>query len=78
MHGFALNCDCDLSWYDRIVPCGIPDACGYVAVRQGRPPHHRGGVLPVAERELARVLDATSVAKITGLPAALAGVSAPG
>jgi lipoyl(octanoyl) transferase len=26
MHGFALNCDCDLSWYDRIVPCGIPDA----------------------------------------------------
>lgn len=26
MHGFALNCDCDLSWYDRIVPCGISDA----------------------------------------------------
>lgn len=26
MHGFALNCDCDLSWADRIVPCGIPDA----------------------------------------------------
>lgn len=26
MHGFALNCDCDLSWYDRIVPCGIDDA----------------------------------------------------
>ncbi|WP_129669196.1 lipoyl(octanoyl) transferase LipB [Phytoactinopolyspora endophytica] len=26
MHGFALNCDCDLGWYDRIVPCGISDA----------------------------------------------------
>ena len=26
MHGFALNCDCDLSWFDRIVPCGLPDA----------------------------------------------------
>ncbi len=26
LHGFALNCDPDLSWYDRIVPCGIPDA----------------------------------------------------
>ncbi|HWA66951.1 MAG TPA: lipoyl(octanoyl) transferase LipB [Mycobacteriales bacterium] len=26
MHGFALNCDCDLSAYDRIVPCGIRDA----------------------------------------------------
>jgi len=26
MHGFALNCDVDLSWYDRFVPCGISDA----------------------------------------------------
>jgi lipoyl(octanoyl) transferase len=26
MHGFALNCDNDLSWFDRIVPCGISDA----------------------------------------------------
>ncbi len=26
MHGFALNCDPDLSWFARIVPCGIPDA----------------------------------------------------
>ena len=26
MHGFALNCDPDLTWYDRIVPCGIRDA----------------------------------------------------
>ena len=26
MHGFALNCDCDLWWFDRIVPCGILDA----------------------------------------------------
>ena len=26
MHGFALNCDVDLAWYDRFVPCGISDA----------------------------------------------------
>ena len=26
MHGFALNCDPDLTWFDRIVPCGISDA----------------------------------------------------
>ena len=26
MHGFALNCDADLSWFDQIVPCGISDA----------------------------------------------------
>lgn len=26
MHGFALNVDCDLAPYERIVPCGITDA----------------------------------------------------
>lgn len=26
MHGFALNCDNDLSWFTHIVPCGIADA----------------------------------------------------
>jgi lipoyl(octanoyl) transferase len=26
MHGFSLNCDPDLSAFERIVPCGIPDA----------------------------------------------------
>lgn len=26
MHGFSLNCDCDLQWASGIVPCGIPDA----------------------------------------------------
>jgi lipoyl(octanoyl) transferase len=26
LHGFALNCNPDLSWFDRIVSCGITDA----------------------------------------------------
>ncbi|MFM8598501.1 MAG: lipoyl(octanoyl) transferase LipB [Mycobacterium sp.] len=26
LHGFALNCDCDLAAFARIVPCGISDA----------------------------------------------------
>ncbi|MEB4210737.1 lipoyl(octanoyl) transferase LipB [Mycobacterium sp. 94-17] len=26
LHGFALNCDCDLGVFDAIVPCGISDA----------------------------------------------------
>ncbi len=26
MHGFALNCEPDLSEFSRIIPCGLPDA----------------------------------------------------
>jgi lipoyl(octanoyl) transferase len=26
MHGFQLNCDCEMAAYDKIVPCGIRDA----------------------------------------------------
>jgi lipoyl(octanoyl) transferase len=26
MHGFSLNANVDLSWYDRFIPCGISDA----------------------------------------------------
>ncbi len=26
MHGFAVNCDNELDWFNRIVPCGISDA----------------------------------------------------
>jgi lipoyl(octanoyl) transferase len=25
LHGFALNCETDLSWFGAIVPCGLPD-----------------------------------------------------
>ena len=25
LHGFALNCDTDLSWFDGIVACGLPE-----------------------------------------------------
>lgn len=38
MHGFALNCDVDLSWFDRFVPCGIRDAgVTSLSVELGRP-----------------------------------------
>ena len=26
MHGLAMNCNVEMSWYDRFVPCGIADA----------------------------------------------------
>jgi lipoyl(octanoyl) transferase len=43
MHGLALNCDNDLSWYERIVPCGIRDAGVTTLARE------LGRDVPVAE-----------------------------
>lgn len=78
MHGFALNCDCDLSWYDRIVPCGISDAAvTSLSAETGRR-ITAGDVVPVVEQELARVLGATSVESVAGLPAARAAAAAAG
>jgi lipoyl(octanoyl) transferase len=58
MHGFAVNCDCDLSWFDRIVPCGITDAeVTSLSEELGRPVGVADLVPPV-ERRLAEALDA--------------------
>jgi lipoyl(octanoyl) transferase len=56
MHGIALNCDVDLAWYDRFVPCGIADAgVTTLSLEAGRPV----GVpetLPVLREKLAELL----------------------
>ena len=52
MHGFALNCNPDLSAYDRIVPCGISDATVTSLARELRRDLPVGEVLPVLERHL--------------------------
>jgi lipoyl(octanoyl) transferase len=66
MHGFALNCDCDLSWFSRFVPCGIRDAgVTSMSAELGRPvsvPDMVGGV----ERHLAEVLGAASWRRSAG------------
>ncbi len=56
MHGIALNCDVDLGWYDRFVPCGISDA-GVTTLSQelGRDVTV-AEVLPVLQRRLTELL----------------------
>ena len=52
MHGFALNCDPDLSAYDRIVPCGITDASVTSLTRELGRPVTVTEVLPLLEQRL--------------------------
>lgn len=56
MHGFALNCNPEMTYFDKIVPCGIRDA-GVAALsgELGRE-FTVTDALPAVERKLAEVL----------------------
>lgn len=76
MHGFALNCDNDLSWFDRIVPCGISDASvTSLSAELGRQ-IAVGEMIGTVERHLAAVLGASrsrslgSIADLAASPVA--------
>ncbi len=58
MHGFALNCDADLSWADNIVACGIADAGVSSISREVGDRVSVQDVLPYVEKHLEEVLGA--------------------
>ena len=62
MHGFALNCDCDLAWFDRIVPCGIADAEVTSLSRELGRDVPIAEVLPILEARLPSILAARASA----------------
>ncbi len=71
MHGFALNADCDLSWGQVIIPCGISDAgVTNLSWELGRPVTV-AEILPRAQAHLERILDpvARSVGAFVPTPA---------
>lgn len=60
MHGFALNCSNDPRWFNRIVPCGIPDAgVSTLSAETGRRIVVEE-VMPIMEKRLAEALDMES------------------
>jgi lipoyl(octanoyl) transferase len=57
LHGFALNCDTDLSWFDGIVACGLPEH-GVTSLSRTLGRHVPvEEVRPVLTRHLADVFD---------------------
>jgi lipoyl(octanoyl) transferase len=62
MHGFAINCDCDLGWAQRIIPCGISDASVTTLSRELGRPVPVAEIVPLVERRLAEVFGSSAIA----------------
>lgn len=60
MHGFALNVNPDLSWFSRIVPCGLADSEVTSMAKELNREIDISTVLPVIERHIGQALERVS------------------
>jgi lipoyl(octanoyl) transferase len=66
MHGFALNCDCDLGWFGRIVACGIEDASVTSLTAELGRPVTVADALPHVEHRLGALLPRRIPSRVLG------------
>jgi lipoyl(octanoyl) transferase len=57
LHGFALNCDPDMSFFDKFIPCGITDAGVTSLSKELERDVTVAEVLPIAERRLPALIN---------------------
>jgi lipoyl(octanoyl) transferase len=79
MHGFALNCENDLGWTERIIPCGISDAEVTTLSRELGRRVTVAEVVPIVERHLHLLTEPKGAAtdRVRGRQAAVAPSAAP-
>jgi len=76
MHGFAINCDCDLGWTQRIVPCGISDASVTTLSQELGRPVTVAEIVPLVEDRLSQVFGADAIERAPlSLRAAMGGAA---
>ncbi|MEX0991798.1 MAG: lipoyl(octanoyl) transferase LipB [Actinomycetota bacterium] len=72
LHGFGLNCSTDLSWFDAIVPCGLPDRSVTSLSRVAGRTISVAEVAPLVERHAAEVFGSALVPAPTDIADAFA------
>ena len=76
LHGFALNCTTDLSWYDAIVPCGLADEGVTSLTELAERTISVDEMAPIVARRFEEVFDLSLGVEETAWPSSLPSIAA--